>query len=178
MAEADGSYQNKSGQQNDDGGFYLRADGSFTFYDVARTGNEIRNFMRSQFTHTLWSVASVSLVSGANVSTPPTLTPAYGYHTFKCGILMSKGSINIQAASLGDMLFIDGGMMGSDTSLYIVQTGINAASIYTRSGSRASSILMGVGVNSIDTPRIKMICVADGQWSVVETSGKVTVQGE
>ena len=178
MTEIDNSYQTDVGMKQEAGLIFLKETGVLKFYDSDYTGEELRNFFRSANTQTLWSLASVSLVSGADISTPPTLSPAYGNHNFKVGILMSKGSIDIREAYKGDFLIIDGALMGSTASMEILQTGINSASLYTVQGSRISSILFLANDNSQIRPRLKMVCSTDGQWSVVEANATTTIQAE
>jgi hypothetical protein len=178
MAEISTSYQPKVGISQGADTIYAKSDGNFKFYDTDRTGKFMRNMMRSFYTTTVWSYASASLLSGADVSTPPTITPAYGYHQFKVGILASKASCDVREAYAGDMLVFDMGITGSTTSLEILQTGINSASIFTTQGSRVSSILFAANDNSQIRGFLRLISTEDGKWSVAEVDSNVTVQAE
>lgn len=178
MSEIDNSYQPKVGIERPGDRLYMKEEGEFKFFDADYTGATLRNFFRSNFTGTLWGLASVSLISGADVSTPPTLTPAYGYHRFKIGIVASKASIDIRQASKGDILVFDMGLAGSTASLEILQTGINSVSLFTTQGSRVSSIAFGANNDSHLRPFLKMVCSEEAKWSVVEASGGALIQAE
>ena len=172
-------------------GARLDAQEGFQFFmvDTQYLAETLRNFLRSQYTKTVWSDASGSLVSGADVSTPPTLSPAYGIHLFLGDSKQSVTSIDIREASLGDELIIgfwnvdSATGMGSECSLEILQTGINSASIFTMQGSRVSSIFLyntglSAGTMSFGEARMKMVCMAEGKWSIVDKTTCVKIQAE
>jgi len=173
MAETGSSYQPKVGIEQGAGTIYVREDGNFKFYDTDRTGVFLRNWSRSERTKTVTGISNVSLLSGTAISGPPTISPAYGYHVFNATAAVSVGSCDIHDASEGNMLVIDGYGFISGASIVILQTGINSASIYNHLGSRLSSILI-----KSDDPYLKMICSTDGQWSIVEAAGAVTLQAD
>lgn len=183
MAETDSSYQNGIVLEQGGNTLAVKEEANLKFFDTDRTGKFMRNFMRSNFTLTLWSVSNASLISGAvNTNGPnsgtPYLTPAYGYHRFKLGIVASKASMQITDALAGDIVFLDFQGMGSVASIVFLQTGINSASIYNQGGSRLSSILVLEGGNSLIRPYIKMVSTEDGKWSIVESATQITTQGE
>lgn len=183
MAETDSGYNSDVGIEQGSDTIFVRDTGNLKFYDTDRTGIFMRNFMRSNYNLTLWSISNASLISGAvNTNGPnsgtPYLTPAYGYHRFELGIVASKASLQITDALAGDMVVLDFQGLGSAASIVILQTGINSCSIYTARGSRVSSILVLAGANSLIRPYMKMVSTTDGQWSIVESNTEITIQGE
>jgi hypothetical protein len=177
--ESGGEIEGQSGATFD-------AQTGFNFFlsDTTYAAETLKNFLRSQYTKTVWSDGGLSVVSGGGGANPPSVYPAYGYHIFYGDSAQSKASIQFTRASLGDILIIEFWTrdsqtdMASECSIVVLQTGINSASLFTKRGSRISSITitnngLSAGTLSYGPQRLKLVCMAEAKWSIVEKTAAV-----
>ena len=137
----------------------------FVFFgDKSIEGVVLENMIRSLFTRTDHAVSGLTLTISLFV-------PGYGYHHLSLVTSASICSMALPIASEGLQLIIDGHDMGANAHVFL--------EAYPGSEALAGASLMfiaGSGVSLVDlTPSawLKLVCVNDGDWSIVEYNAAV-----
>ena len=170
-------YQAKVGRLQDGDRFYVKDDGYFAFYDYEFTGEEMRNFIKSQDAklEVQNSAGILSVIVGDGGSSPP-VAPKYGYLIISAAAAGSNMSMRLPSAHIGNILVIDGRLMNSDASVKIFASGVAGSGI-------TGAALVGLGSvaisnlalrNDYSEAYVKMVCLEEGTWSVVEKGLTVT----
>ena len=141
-------------------GIYQGAD--FAFWDTAvMEADAMDNFLRSMLTVTDQAISGSVLANSL-------FSPAYGTHYYSAPTGQSLCSMYLPIASEGMLLILNGYNLVGDANIFVsLATG---AALQRPSGSAISSINMSA------LAYVKMICTADGTWSILEHNASATVQ--
>ena len=160
--------------------FYMKSTGYFVFYDTEYSGLALRNFLRAQYTKTtLRNSAGVMSLMEVLGSSPPVLNPGYGTYALVVGIGASNASLRLPIPALGDILVLNGQNMLSIASIYILASGggaysagLTGCSLAGLSGQALSGITFPAQTIALShqVPTLKLVCLATGEWTVVERS--------
>lgn len=102
--------------------------------------------------------------ASADISSGSALTPAYGVHVLSAATGMSKASAAMPIPSAGGVLYIDGGRLVGDANISVIGDSAGGVLMVNDRGSDLSSFEMSAG------NFVKLACVTDGTWAVVEQS--------
>ena len=164
--------------------FYMKSTGYFVFYDTEYSGLALRNFLRAQYTNTtLRNSAGVMSLMEVLGSSPPVLNPGYGTYALIVTHAASTASLRLPIPALGDILVLNGQNMDSIASIYILASGggaysagISGCSLAGLSGQALSGIVFPAKTIALSHawPTLKLVCLATGEWTVVERSQTCT----
>lgn len=171
----EGRYQANVGRTQGGDQFYAKSSGYFNFYNTAYTGQELRNFFRSQYTLTV-VLNSAGVLSAMTTSTP-ILTPGYGMFHFNLATAASNASCRLPVPEAGDMIVLDGKTMAVSASCMFLASN---TTLMGGSGLAGVTIVGSLGVNlsafalqrrtlASGWPHIKLVCFTAGTWAVVES---------
>jgi hypothetical protein len=154
----DSSYQGNVGVEHD---------GSYMFFDDTKfTPRAMRNFVRSMCT------ATDQLVSAAIMSAS-IVSPAYGTHIYSMATGYSLLSQQLPYPSEGMILTLNFlGLVGDANISVFASTGggVTGVSLVMPNGSALSSFECSAA------GFMKLLCVTDGTWSIVEQNASITVR--
>ena len=164
MAEIDNSYRANVGREQGGGLFYMKAAGLFKFFDTDMRGDLLKALLQSPQEITQW-------VSSDSVLATSLFSPVYGYHIFTATTAVSKGSAKLGIPSVGMTLYLNFDAYAGDANI----------SVFASTGGGVTGVSLinagGVALSSFDHSAVgllKLICFADGCWSVVEKSASYT----
>lgn len=158
-------FSTKDASYQADAGIYQETDFVF-FTNTAYESASMRNWVRSEFTITEQATSDSVLANSL-------FSPAYGNHMFSAPTGQSLCSMKLPLPSTGMRLHLNFENFVTDANISVFAStggGVTGVSLIRATGSALSSFeVSALGL-------IKLICVTDGTWSIVESHPSVTLR--
>lgn len=158
-------FSTKDANYQADAGIYQETDFVF-FTNTALASASMRNWMRSEFTTTEQATSDSVLANSL-------FSPGYGNHMFSAPTGQSLCSMKLPLPSTGMKLHLDFRNFVTDANISVFAStggGVTGVSLVRATGSALSSFEMSA-VGYVD-----LICVTDGEWSIVGNNASLTVR--
>jgi hypothetical protein len=146
----------------------LEETANFKFFDLDKTGTELRSIARARSTLNVWSQASLALTSGSMDA----LLPAYGYHIIKDIAAAESAYMSLSACLPGDEIVVLTEGWGSNGLFTFGFSG--AASLYDITRARCSSLTIAASGTNGST-FVHLQCFAEDVWSIIEINKKDSI---
>lgn len=166
MSKSDSTYQNTKVQipQGADR-ISIDSDGMFDFYGSTVNGEDARHqlYVKTQVT---------TIINSAGVLSTVNLPNDAGIIILSVADAASNASAWLTSGPIaGQEKVLIGRGAGSAYSILVSTSGITIIGLL--SGDVSSIILHG---SNASQPMVRMLCTSDGEWSVIDTLGDVTLQ--
>jgi hypothetical protein len=165
MAAISETYQTKVGFEQGAEKLFVKADGYFKLYDEDVTGQQLKTAIFPQTQITV-------IVNSAGVLSTVNVPSEHGLVIYSVTDSATAALAQMTSCKKGQQLVLMGRGGGSTASIVIsTLTGVTMIGILS---GNLSTIDFQYSSNS--QPYVKLVASADNEWSVVETSGQVTLQ--
>jgi hypothetical protein len=166
MANPDNTYQNeKVGRLQGAETLFVKSDGYFNVDDTDLTGAELK-------TNIYTALQATIIINSAGVLSTINLPSQHGYVVLSITDAASNASAWLQSCKKGQVMVVMGRGAGSIGSVLIsLITGVSLVGLIS---GDMSSISFHMSANS--QPFIRLACLSDNEWSVIEKAGQVTLQ--